>query len=87
MTTRLFGMDMALLNPLSVALHPLGRCSGQFDYVEQNPRCTQAAIVHPGRTKQQINEAVGRIELGLLKMQVVGDYSLITLHKIASLPS
>jgi len=40
-----------------------------FDYVEQNPRCTQAAIVeHLGRTKQQINEAVGRLlELGLLK--------------------
>ena len=40
-----------------------------FDYVEQNPRCTQAAIVeHLGRTKQQINEAVGRLlELGLFK--------------------
>ena len=40
-----------------------------FDYLEQNPRCTQAAIVeHLGRTKQQINEAVGRLlELGLLK--------------------
>jgi predicted transcriptional regulator len=37
--------------------------------VEQIPRCTQAAIVeHLGRTKQQINEAVGRmLELGLLK--------------------
>ena len=40
-----------------------------FDYEEQNPRCTQAAIVeHLDRTKQQINEAVGRLlELGLLK--------------------
>ena len=40
-----------------------------FDYVEQNPRCTQAAIVENlDRTKQQINEAVGRLlELGLFK--------------------
>lgn len=45
-----------------------------FDYVEQNPRCTQAAIVeHLGRTKQQINEAVGRLlELGLFKTAIGG---------------
>ena len=45
-----------------------------FYYVEQNPRCTQTAIVeHLGRTKQQINEAVGRLlELGLLKTATDG---------------
>ena len=45
-----------------------------FDYVEQNPRCTQAAIVeHLGRTKQQIAEVVGRLlELGLFKTAIGG---------------
>jgi predicted HTH transcriptional regulator len=45
-----------------------------FDYVEKNPRCTQAAIVEQlGRTKQQINEAVGRLlELGLFE-NAIGD--------------
>jgi len=45
-----------------------------FCYVEQHPRCTQTAIVeHLDRTKQQINEAVGRLlELGLLKTATDG---------------
>jgi len=45
-----------------------------FDYVEQNPRCTQAAIVEQlDLTKQQINEAVGRLlELGLMKTAIGG---------------
>ena len=56
--------------PVERRLASLGPMQRSIFYcVEQNPRCTQTAIVeHLDRTKQQINEAVGRLlELGLLK--------------------